>query len=108
MSWFIVVATLAFAYLADNDWRFDPRLVPLVGLPVLVYVLIHYTSLLYGSTMAYHFWSSENREAVFDTRRHLDGSLGKPLFFAFATSFGAVWIWRRSDYGGHRGSWAPA
>jgi hypothetical protein len=88
----IVVATLAFVHMAGRDWRIDWRLVPFVGFPVLVYVVIHYTSLLYGSTLTYQFWSAENRQAVIDTRRHLDGSLDKSLLFAFATSFGAVWI----------------
>jgi hypothetical protein len=88
----LVLATLLFAHLATTNWRFDLRLVPFVALPVLVYVLVHNTSLVYGNTVTYEFWSAANRNAVLDTRRHLDGDLVKSVFLAFATSFGAIWI----------------
>jgi hypothetical protein len=88
----LVLATLLFAHLVTTSWRFDLRLVPFVCLPVLVYVFVHNTSLAYGTTVTYEFWSSANRDAVLDTRRHLDGDLLKSVFLALATSFGAVWI----------------
>jgi hypothetical protein len=88
----IVVAALLIAHLAENEWRFDARLVPFVALPVLVYLLIHYTPLLYGSIPpAYQAWGAENRRAVLDFRRHLDGNLVRSVIFAFATSFGGLW-----------------
>ena len=65
-SLLLVLATLVVAQFTSNEWRLDMQLVPFVGLPVLVYVLIHYTPLLYGSTLTYEFWSAENREAVFE------------------------------------------
>jgi predicted membrane-bound dolichyl-phosphate-mannose-protein mannosyltransferase len=77
-SLLLVVFTLLVAHMADNRWRFDLSLIPLVGLPVFVYALIHYSSLVYGSMLTYEFWSAANRQAV--TRRHLDGSLDKSLF----------------------------
>jgi hypothetical protein len=88
----IALATLVVAYLVENHWRFEPRLLLLIGLPLLVFALIHYTSLLYGSTLTYPFWSAEGRDAVLMTRRHLDGDLVKSVIFAFATSFGGIWI----------------
>jgi hypothetical protein len=91
-SLMLVLATLLFAHLATSGWRFEPRLIPFVGLPVLVYVLIHNTSLVYGSTLTYEFWSTAHRDAVLETRRHLDGDLVKATFLAFVTSFGTVWI----------------
>jgi hypothetical protein len=88
----LVLATLVFARLVTTGWRFQLRLVPFIGLPIIVYLVIHNTSLVYGTTVSFPFWSSAYREAVLDTRRHLDGDLVKSVFFAFATSFGAVWI----------------
>jgi len=91
-SLLIVLATLLFVHLATSSWRFEPRLIPFVGLPLLVYALIHNTSLVYGSTLTYEFWKSEYRDAILEARRHLDGDLVKATFLAFATSFGGVWI----------------
>jgi hypothetical protein len=88
----LVLATLLVAHLADNNWRFEWRLVPFVGLPVLVYVLIHYTSLVYGSTVHNPFFSAQYRHDSLLLRRRLDGNLIKSALFAFATSFGGVWM----------------
>ena len=49
----LVVATLLIAYLADSEWRFDPRLVPFVAAPALVYLVIHYTPSLQMSLLAH-------------------------------------------------------
>jgi hypothetical protein len=63
-----------------------------VGLPVLVYVLIHYTSLVYGSTVHSPFGSAEYIHDNLALRRRLDGNFINSVVFAFATSFGGVWM----------------
>jgi hypothetical protein len=101
-SLLIVLVAVLFAYLVDNGWRFETRLIPFVGLPLVVYLLIHQTPLLYGSNLpTYEFWGAPNRAAVLRTRRVLDGNLVKSAFFAFATSFGGLWAlavlgWRKA------------
>lgn len=74
----LVVATLVIANLVDTGWDWRARLLPFVGLPVLVYVVLHYTPLLYGFVPpAHRVWSAEVRQAIFDLRRQLDGNLAK-------------------------------
>ena len=87
----IVLGTLFVAHLVDRDGRFAWRLVPFVGFPLLVYLVIHNTSLVYGTPVTYEFWSAATRQAVLDTRRHFDGALTISVLFAFAASFGGLW-----------------
>ena len=66
---------------------------PFIALPVLAYVLIRDTPLVYDSIPSYTAaWDTENIAATYDLRLTLDGGLGSAVLFAIAASFGAVWI----------------
>jgi hypothetical protein len=89
----LVLVPLAIAYLAGNRRGIDARVVPFIALPILAYVLIRYTPLVYDSIPSYTAaWDTENIVATYDLRLTLDGGLGNAVLFSTAASFGGVWI----------------
>jgi hypothetical protein len=89
----VMLMPLAVAHFVERGRRFDPRLVAFVGLPIVVYVLLRRTPLLYGYIPpSVPFRSPDYLRDQFDLRLTIDGGLGNSVLFAIAGSFGATWV----------------
>jgi hypothetical protein len=89
----VMLIPLAVAHYFERGRRLDPRLIAFVGLPILVYLLLRRTPLIYGYIPpSFPFRSFDYLRGQFDLRLRLDGGLGNAVLFTIAGSFGATWV----------------
>jgi hypothetical protein len=89
----LVLFPLAIAYLVGKRRGVDARVVPFIALPMLTYVVIRYTPLVYDSIPSYTAaWDTENIVATYDLRLTLDGGLSNAVLFSISASFGAACV----------------
>lgn len=97
----IMLLPLALAHFFERGRRFDRRLVAFVGLPILVYVLLRRTPLLYGYIPpSFPFRSVDYLQDQFDLRLTIDGGFGNAGLYAIAGSFGGTWVLAASGFRG--------
>jgi len=88
---FMLVPMAAVAY-SDNRFRPYERWAALAGFPVLAFVLLHFTPLVFDPVPAsYNYFSLANISFVF-RQQHLTGGGGYAFFWSLVDSFGALWL----------------
>ncbi len=87
---------LPLAVVGYSEYRFAPRRrwMALLGLPVLIYVLVHYTPLVFRPVPGtYDYFSISNLRFVFHEQQQLaGGGAGYSFFWSMVDTFGALWI----------------
>jgi hypothetical protein len=89
----VVLIPLAVAHYFERGRRFDARLIPFVGVPILVCILIRATPLVYGYVPpSALFQDFEYLNGQFHHRLRLDGGVGNAMLFTISASFAATWV----------------
>src|SRR5262249_19393090 len=89
----VMLIPLAVAHYFERGRKVDVRLISFVSIPILVYLLIRSTPLIYGRVPpSALFRNLEYLRGQFDTRLRLDGGIGNAMLFTISASFGATWV----------------